>query len=266
VSLDRAVEDGRRVAATDELFDAYCSRLVTAEAALFAFLVTRAVVGLATATDAAVVVQAATPTRSEGSVCSRASRARVVSRRHVVDPHRRRRARYPRVRKSGARCPSDPPRRFRRYSTRRPARASRTARRHVDARQADVTAAVGEGAPVRSGRVGARPRGRCFGLRARQDTLRDVGFRDTLRSIRDTLRDAAKAAAGRVCKRVRRARDTRSQSTVSVAQGSPTTYHQHGGRAFASVRGNIRRAAAHVRVRDCGVEAFDNNRRHRISV
>jgi hypothetical protein len=42
MSLDRAVEDGRRVAATDELFDAYCSRLVTAEAALFVFLVTRA--------------------------------------------------------------------------------------------------------------------------------------------------------------------------------------------------------------------------------
>ena len=61
VLLDRAVEDGRQAPA--ELFDAYCSRLVTAEAALFAFLVTRAVVGLATATDAAVVVQAATPAR-----------------------------------------------------------------------------------------------------------------------------------------------------------------------------------------------------------
>jgi len=76
VPLDRAVEDGRRVAATDEIFDAYCSRLVTAEAALFVFLVTRAVVGLATAPDGAGVVQAATPTRGEGSDSGRHGRAR----------------------------------------------------------------------------------------------------------------------------------------------------------------------------------------------
>jgi hypothetical protein len=76
VSLDRAVEDGRRVAATDELFDAYCSRLVTAEAALFVFLVTRAVVGLATAPNGAGVVQAATSTRGEGSDSGRHGRAR----------------------------------------------------------------------------------------------------------------------------------------------------------------------------------------------
>ena len=72
--LDKAVKDAQQHARSD-LLRVYCSRVATTEAALFAYLVTRALVGLA---DAEAAILATTAYRGEGTEANRRGCALVL--------------------------------------------------------------------------------------------------------------------------------------------------------------------------------------------
>jgi hypothetical protein len=73
-ALDMAIRDAQ--GGKDELLRMYVRQATTAEALLFAFLVTHAVVGLATAPDADKAILAAMASRSKGTDGDRRGRAR----------------------------------------------------------------------------------------------------------------------------------------------------------------------------------------------